>query len=75
MSSPFLWVYEDSERGLALIRGHAKPVLEMADLLGVARYSVTGKGWVIPLDAVANFACMCDYSNTPYRYKRVEQAS
>lgn len=78
MSTPdgFLWIYEDRARGLALIRGlNVKKVLELAVVLDRARYSTSGRGWVLPIDTIADIAAMADYSSTPYRVKQIQHAN
>lgn len=68
----FLWVYDDPARGLALLRGlNVKSVLEAAGALDVARWSVSGKGYVVPAAMVADVCAMADYANVPYRVKAV----
>lgn len=70
----FLWIYDDPGRGLALLRGrNVKVVLESAGALDVARWSVTGKGWVLPAARLADVCAMADYENVPYRVKAVEK--
>ena len=69
----FLWIYDDPTRGLALIRGRSvKAVLIAAGALDAARWSVSGKGWVLPGAKVADVCAMADYENVPYRVKAVE---
>lgn len=69
----FLWIYDDSSRGLALLRGrNVKSVLRSACALDVARWSVSGKGWVVPGDRIADVCAMADYEGVPYRVKAVE---
>ena len=72
MTAP-LWIHEDRSRGLALIRGNARPVLELAHLTDVARWSVTARGWVLPLDRVADFAVTADLNWVSYRVKQVRE--
>lgn len=70
---PF-WIYEDPARNLALIRGNPATVreaLEYAGMSDAAKYSVTGKGWVISLECLPNLAAMSDYAGIPYRIKMV----
>lgn len=48
MSNPFVWVYDDPARGLALLRGARTPeLLEAAELVDLARWSVSGRGHVL----------------------------
>lgn len=71
--APF-WVYEDRARNLALIRGNprtVREVLELAVLTEEARWSSSGKGWVLSLDHLPNLAAMADYAGAPYRCKQV----
>lgn len=68
MTIPF-WVHEDPVRGLALVRGRsARPLLTA---VAGARFSVAGKGWVIPLAAVADLEAAAEHAGVPYRVKRV----
>lgn len=68
----FLWVYDDPSRGLALLRGRGvKAVLQSAGALDVARWSMSGKGWVVPGARVGDICAIADYENVPYRVKAV----
>jgi hypothetical protein len=70
-SAEFLWVYEDRQRGLALIRGHGvQRVLELAGVAN-ARFSVTGKGWVVPGVDVPDVVAMAQYDGVVVRFKEV----
>lgn len=66
-----LHVTEDRERHLALVRGlNVRRVLELAGVMEGARWSPSGKGYVISSAALADIAAMADYTHTPYRMKR-----
>lgn len=72
MPSPFIWIYEDRGRGLALVRGHFdKVVLATAGIDAIARWSSSGKGLVFALDHVADFCAACDHHDVRYRFKQV----
>jgi len=65
-----LWVTEDRERGLALVRGlNVQRVLELACALDGARWSPSGKGYVVSADQLPDIAAMAQYTNTPYKVK------
>ena len=67
----FIWAYEDPARGLALLRGREVPrVLKLACVTG--RWSVTGRGMVVPLDTMPDIAGMAEYAGVPYRIKQVD---
>jgi hypothetical protein len=67
----FLWFYEDQRRGLALIRGHG--VRDVLDLAGVttARWSPSGRGYVVPIGVIADVAAAAEISGVIYRTKVV----
>lgn len=68
----FLWIYDDRQRDIALIRGmNVKRILEAAGVQKVARYSVVGKGWVIPGAKVGDVCGTCEHTGTTYRVKAV----
>lgn len=66
-----VWIYEDTARGVALLRGRAVP-----DVLGIAgitsaRWSTSGKGHVVPIAAVSDVAAACEYAGVIHRTKAV----
>lgn len=66
----FLWIYEDTARGLCLIRGkNVRDVLEAAGVEGI--WSVTSKGLVVPIADLPDVCAHADYLNVPYRVKQV----
>lgn len=70
---PF-WIYEDHARGLALIRGRSvDPLLDVVlDARNRARWSLVGKGWVMPIAVAADIAAAAEVEGVPYRVKQVE---
>ena len=68
-----LWVTEDRERGLALIRGkNVGAILDDAGAREAARWSVGAKGFVVPSSLLADVLAMADYRNAPWRIKQVQ---
>ena len=77
MTTPdtFLWVYDDTARGLALLRGRkVKRVLKMAGLTEQARWSSAGQGWVIGSSDLADLLALADDIGTPYQIKTVGES-
>lgn len=69
MSEIPFWVHEDTARGLALVRGiGAKPYLPTT-----ARWSMAGKGYVMPIEAVADMVAAAEMDGVPYRVKVVSR--
>lgn len=67
-----LTVYEDTERGLALLRGlRVSWVLEVAAVRERAAWSVSAKGFVVDVDALPDVCAAADSQRVPYRIKRV----
>lgn len=63
---PF-WVHEDHVRGVALIRGRGvRPYLPTT-----ARWSVVGKGHVVPIDTVPDMLAAAELDGVRYRVKSV----
>jgi hypothetical protein len=72
MIDAFLWIYEDHDRGLALVRGlNVKQVLGSTDVLDEARWSVAAKGYVVPMAAVPNLCAEAECQGVFYRIKQV----
>jgi hypothetical protein len=67
-----VWTTLDQDAGLALVtgRGDLVGLLDYAGLRGVARWSRSGRGHVIPLDRVADLACAADWLSVPYRERQ-----
>lgn len=65
---PF-WIHEDRTRDLALIRGR----VDRQYLPTTARWSMAGKGYVVPLEAVADMVAAVEADGVPYRVKVVDQ--
>jgi hypothetical protein len=67
-----LHVHEDQVRGLALVRGlGVLEVLKYARVDRVARWSEAGKGWVLPVDRLADVVAMGEYVGAVIRTKQV----
>lgn len=68
-----IWIHEDAARGLALVRGTlgTKDLLATADAIEVARYSMVGKGWVIPLDLAGDVRAVAEITGVICRTKVV----
>ena len=67
-----LHITEDTSRHLALVRGlNVRHVLELANVLERARWSVSAGGYVVSSADLADVCAMAGYSNVPYRVKRV----
>lgn len=57
-----VWAYVDRGRGLTLIRGNRamRLLLEEAGVYDVARYSTSGRGWVLDDAAAANVVALAE---------------
>jgi hypothetical protein len=68
-----VWIHEDAARGLALVRGTVgtKELLALADVLDVARFSVVGKGWCIPLELAGDVRAAAEITGAIARTKVV----
>ena len=65
-----VWVTEDPQRGIALLRGRPmsiKAACEVAQIRPL--WSGIGRGFVIDLGRVPDFAAGCDYHRIPYQYR------
>lgn len=72
MSAPHpFWVYDDPARGLVLIRGDVRDLLDEAGVSERARWSTTGKGYVLAAGDLADVLATADYRNRRYRIKQV----
>lgn len=70
MAVPF-WVYDDPARGLVLLRGDVRDLLDDAGVLDRSRWSVSGKGWVLSVADAADLLALADMRRRPYRMKAV----
>lgn len=64
--SPFVWITESPDRGLALIRA-----VDKEDLPVEARWSTAGSGYVIPLHRVPDFCAHLEIKGHKYRVRQV----
>ena len=70
MAIPF-WVYDDPARGLVLLRGDVRDLLDQAGVLHRARWSVSAKGWVLSAADGADLLAVAEIDHRPYRMKAV----
>jgi hypothetical protein len=68
-----VWVLRDEARGICLVtgKGHDELVREIAPL---ARWSRSGRGWVISLSEAADLACVADISHAICRERQRESS-
>lgn len=72
MPSPFVWVYDDPSRGLALLRGWRAPeLLDAAGLTDRARWSASGHGHVIARTYLPDLTAHAQHAGVPLRFKKV----
>lgn len=64
--STIIWAKVDISNSIALITGKSTEgvVFEVAPQ---ARWSRSGRGWVVTLDQLADIATICDHRRIPYR--------
>lgn len=70
-----LWIYTDEQLQLAMIRGlHARTVIADADMVNVARWSIGGKGHVVPMARLGDILAAADHLDIGTRIKAVSAA-
>lgn len=67
----FVWITEDRDRGVALVRGPGdhRLLLDQCGLLDRAVWSTVGRGWVLSSADVVDLIAFCQWQGIPAQWK------
>ncbi len=65
-----VWITEDDERSVALLKGAPLDVRRACDFAGIqSLWSASGHGYVVDLGRVPDFAVACEHLRISYRHR------